>query len=429
MKNTLTATIFVTDTCNLACKYCYEKDKKSNENTKSNIDRFLNLIMTDKHFDKFDSLILDFIGGEALLKFPLMEYAMTEFLVKGKQLNHRFLKDFKFFTSTNGTLFENKDILAFIYRWPCLEIGVSLDGCKEAQDMNRVYPNGRGSYNDIMNTFGWWKDKYQGNMVKGTLSPDTLPLLDKMLINQAKLGMRKLWANPIYEHDWTEAEGLEYKDKIFKVIDWLFENDKENKVEPLGSELINAEDVHKLNGNDFHYCGTCDHMITLGMDGKLYPCHRFATSTSHKFAIGDVVNGIDDNKVKMLKDGLTKIDSEYDSTFDPICYSAYYDREGLFKNYNAIHNIAKHNKEIKLYWKNKENEKKYHGKLYLEVDTNNGNISSTQEAISTNETSLFKITSNMANLVLKLISLYKYRYGYNEKLDDLIHKITLSLEE
>ena len=95
--NTLTATIFITDKCNLACKYCYEKDKATNVNTEKNIDRFLNLILTNKRFESYDSIIVDFIGGEALLEYPLMEYAMESFIMKCKSMNHKFLKAFAFF--------------------------------------------------------------------------------------------------------------------------------------------------------------------------------------------------------------------------------------------------------------------------------------------------------------------------------------------
>lgn len=426
--NTLTATIFITDKCNLACKYCYEKDKATNVNTEKNIDRFLNLILTNKRFESYDSIIVDFIGGEALLEYPLMEYAMESFIMKCKSMNHKFLKSFTFFVSTNGTLFENKNIKEFLVRWPCLKVGLSLDGCKEAQDMNRIYKDGSGSYDAIMKNFEWWKNKYNTTMVKGTLSPDTLPLLDKMLINQAKLGMTKLWANPIYEHDWTEEEGQTYRQKMFNVIDWIFANNKENEIEPLVSAPVNAKEVKKSEGDSFHYCGTCNYMITLGIDGKLYPCHRFATSTNHKFSIGDIEKGIDENKIKMFNDSLAKIDSEYIDTFDPICYSAYHDREGLFKNYNSIHNLIKHNKDINLYWKEKVNYKTYKNKIILEINSSTGEISSKQEATSTTKEGLYNIMNNLFIIAIRIFKVYINKFGDDEKIKELKNKILLSLE-
>lgn len=427
--NSLTATIFITDKCNLACKYCYEKDKATNINNTRNIDKFLNLILTNKRFSEFDSIVIDFIGGEALLEYSLMEYAMEAFIMKCKSLNHKFLKNFTFFVSTNGTLFENKEIKAFLDRWPCLKVGVSLDGCKEAQDMNRVYKDGKGSYDTVMKSFEWWKNKYKTSMVKGTLSPDTLPLLDKMLINQAKLGMKKLWANPIYEHDWTDDEGKIYKQKMFNVIDWIFANNKETEVEPLVSSPINAKDIKKVEGDSFHYCGTCNYMITLGIDGKLYPCHRFATSTNHKYSIGDVDNGIDESKVKIFNDSLAKIDSEYIDTFDPICYSAYHDREGLFKNYNSIHNIIKYNKDIDLYWKEKLNYKKYKNKIILEINASTGEIYCDQDASSTSKDGLYNMINNLFIVSIRLLKIYKSVSKDDKKIDELVNRIILSLED
>ena len=92
----LTATIFITDKCNLACKYCYEENKQYQTIKKEYIDKFIDLIYTEPQYSKRKYIILDFIGGEALLEWPLMEYAMTRFLAKGRELHHPWITKHRF---------------------------------------------------------------------------------------------------------------------------------------------------------------------------------------------------------------------------------------------------------------------------------------------------------------------------------------------
>ena len=196
----ITATIFITDKCNLACKYCYEENKQYQTIKKEYIDKFIDLLYTEPKYSKRKYIVLDFIGGEALLEWSLMEYAMTRFLEKGRELHHPWVTEhrFTFFNTTNGTLFGEPSIRDFSNRWKCLRVGVSLDGCKKAHDMNRVYLNGKGSYDKVMENMEWWKHRDHEPMVKGTMNHDTLPMLADMLINQIQLRFEP-WANPIYE--------------------------------------------------------------------------------------------------------------------------------------------------------------------------------------------------------------------------------------
>lgn len=330
MDAALTATVFITDKCNLACKYCYEENKEFKTNTKENIEKFIRFLYEDENYASRKRIIFDFIGGEALLEWPLMEYAMRRFVEEGRARNHPWVAERKFiFTvTTNGTLFGNPDIKAFLERWPCLQAGLSLDGNKKAHDLNRVYLNGKGSYDKIMETFGWWKGRYRQYMVKGTMNRGTLPMLADMLINQIHLGMEP-WANPVYEETWTEEDAEEYYRQLCKVVDFIFHRKLYLTVPIVGRKRREGTGDMENEG----YCGSCTHMVTLGLDGKLYPCHRFATA-KHKYDIGDVERGIDKEKVERFRKGQIRINKEVGTTRQPLCYAANYDLHGDFHYYN-----------------------------------------------------------------------------------------------
>lgn len=340
----LTATIFITDKCNLACKYCYEENKQYQTIKKEYIDKFIDLIYTEPQYSKRKYIILDFIGGEALLEWQLMEYAMTKFLEKGQELHHPWVTErrFTFFNTTNGTLFGEPAIRDFLNRWKCLRVGVSLDGCKKAHDMNRVYLNGKGSYNKIMENMEWWKQRDHEPMVKGTMNHDTLPMLADMLINQIQLGFEP-WANPIYEQKWTKEDAEEYYRQLRKVVDFIFHRKLQFKLKPIGRRRI------KKDGEKSNYCGSGVYMVTLGMDGKLYPCHRFATGR-HRYDIGDIWHGFDKEKFKKFREGQDRINEQIGSTKLPLCYSANYDINGTFDYHNNEEIMTEQEYRIYDYW-------------------------------------------------------------------------------
>ena len=348
----LTATIFITDKCNLACKYCYEENKQYKTIKAEYIDRFIDLLYHEPRYCNRKQIVLDFIGGEALLEWQLMEHAMNRFIEVGKNLHHPWITEnrFIFFNTSNGTLFDNPDIKAFLERWKCLQVGVSLDGCKKAHDMNRVYLNGKGSYDKIMGTMEWWKNRYHQELVKGTMNRDTLPMLADMLINQINLGFEP-WANPIYEEKWTQEDADEYYNQLKKVVDFIFHRKLYLKLKPIGRPRPNPKESQDMERG---YCGSGVYMVTLGMNGKLYPCHRFATGR-HRFDIGDIWNGFDEKKFAILRDGQKRINRQIGSTSLPLCYSANYDINGTFDYHNNEEIMTEQEYRIYDYWMERMN--------------------------------------------------------------------------
>ena len=85
-------------------------------------------------------------------------------------------------------------------------------------------------------------------------------------------------------------------------------------------------------------CGSGQHMVTLGLDGKLYPCHRFATNT-HKYSIGDVVAGLDERALADLINSFAEFKCQDCSQngYCPTCFASFYDINGgefrAVKNY------------------------------------------------------------------------------------------------
>ncbi|MFZ3070522.1 MAG: radical SAM protein [Anaerolineaceae bacterium] len=83
-----------------------------------------------------------FYGGEPLLEFPLIQKVVgySKYLFWGKQLT--------FSITTNGTLL-NPEIILF-FQEHNFSLGISLDGPKEINDRNRVFANGKGTFDSVL---------------------------------------------------------------------------------------------------------------------------------------------------------------------------------------------------------------------------------------------------------------------------------------
>lgn len=136
----------LTGACNLRCKYCiYSSSVKSfrefnaESMTKETIKKSIDYLK--KHGD--DEVFISFYGGEPLIRFDLMKYAI-EYAVEqivNKELHFGF--------TTNLTLM-TKEIAEYLVRIPNLSIVCSVDGPEDIHDVSRVYANGNGTYKDVM---------------------------------------------------------------------------------------------------------------------------------------------------------------------------------------------------------------------------------------------------------------------------------------
>lgn len=131
----------VTRRCNLRCKYCYanqvhsEDEDLSYDVAKRVIDFFIK---------KYGNLKwkVDFIGqGEPLLKIDLIIKIVNYIKAQKKD------KELSFFVITNGTLLSNENYSELSNNG--ISIGVSIDGSEKNHDMNRIFPNGEGSFGVI----------------------------------------------------------------------------------------------------------------------------------------------------------------------------------------------------------------------------------------------------------------------------------------
>lgn len=118
--------IYLTDNCNLNCKYCYQNKEKKDINfeyIKDIIDYEIS------HKNKYS--IINFYGGEPLLKKDLIKDTIN--YIKSTKTKTKFY----YGITTNGTLLDN-DFIKYMKKHNFINIGYSFDGIKESHNLNRL---------------------------------------------------------------------------------------------------------------------------------------------------------------------------------------------------------------------------------------------------------------------------------------------------
>lgn len=296
-----TITFVITQDCNLRCKYCYMTGKNNSnimpiEVGKQAIDYFLE----NSNLFVADALILEFIGGEPLLEIDLLDELTDYFKVRAYNLGHKWFDMYRISISTNGLLYSSEKVQKYIMKNKTkLSIGITIDGTKEKNDLQRVYPDGSGSYEDIIKNVKLWQEQFPGATTKVTVGHDDLCYLKDSIIHLWNIGLDIVPANIVFEDVWQEGDDEVYYNQLRELADYVIDNEYwEHHNTSLFAKGIGypleEEELHKNS------CGS-GAMIAVDAKGNLYPCIRFmgySLANKEGYVTGNIYDGIDADKVR-----------------------------------------------------------------------------------------------------------------------------------
>ncbi|WP_425447635.1 radical SAM protein [Dethiothermospora halolimnae] len=304
MKNTRypdSASFLVTENCNLACKYCFEKHNKK-VMSKEVIHRGLELLCDGAKRQGRDSFHAMIFGGEPLLHPHLVE----EILKYGLELQRRNNINFTASLITNATIM-NDEIFRILLEYRDkvdLSTQLSVDGIKKVHDMYRVTKDGKGSFQLIEDNIEKFKQIYKNRSgmltVHGVVNKKALPyLFESYRYFKEEWGFNEIWFMPLHEDDWTIEDIDIYRKELNKIADYIIEDAKKGKMKTFkGYSPINRCFEKQRPSAP---CGAGKGFISITADGSIYPCHHFYFN--HKeLKIGNVWKGIDDSKRRIYLD-------------------------------------------------------------------------------------------------------------------------------
>lgn len=329
----LNITFNTTEDCNLACKYCYEINKRKKDLSLDKAYKFIDLILSDEDYldnqndeNRLTSLdtgiILDFIGGDSFMNVEVVEKILQYFMYKVMTLDTQRAQNYRIHwrcsISTNGTLFTEQKVRDFCEKYKdVLSVGISIDGCKEIHDKNRIFaergPNGEeiGSMDTILKNWEWFRQvfPYSSRQTKATCSKETIPyLFESLKFMVEDLELYYINQNFIMEDMHLEESDLyELESQMEKCVRYTLDHRYEIFWGLLDK---NSYANHKIPELGTSKCGSgC--MPCLGINGKIYPCFRWAPHTQtgetrDMMVVGDVWNGFNHREnFKKVRDNST----------------------------------------------------------------------------------------------------------------------------
>ena len=131
----------MTDACNFRCTYCYAQAETRGRNMNLEMMK----VIVEKIFRDIphESISFVFHGGEPLLLKKTI-FEATLFIEK---MCERYNKRCNYAIQTNGALIDD-EVIEYAKRFK-VDMGVTLDGPPHIHDEFRVYPDGRGTFNDV----------------------------------------------------------------------------------------------------------------------------------------------------------------------------------------------------------------------------------------------------------------------------------------
>ncbi|GFI37489.1 anaerobic sulfatase-maturating enzyme [Lachnospiraceae bacterium] len=347
-----TITFIVTEDCNLRCKYCYVTHKSKGKVMSLEIaQKFIDYLLTSNEIYRSDSVILDFIGGEPLLEAKLIGQICDYFKVRAFEENLDWYWKYRINISTNGVNYTDKDVQQLIEKnRGKISIGITIDGTKEKHDLQRVFPDGSGSYNIVYENVKLWLTQFEGS-TKVTFASEDLKYLKNSIIHLWNIGITDVAASVVYENVWKENDDIIFEEQLKELADYIVDNDLYNKyqctlfAEHVGLPFI-EEDLNKTS------CGA-GKMLALSPKGDIYPCIRYYDhSLNHRkgYIIGNVNKGIDFEKARIFLLAMYRYQCDDECLECPVargcefCQGFNYDEADSATNFQKVKYICKMHK-------------------------------------------------------------------------------------
>jgi len=279
-----TAYFFVTQNCNLACKYCFERQSEiqnsnegvmTTETMKAGIDFFCKLAQQNSiRFNEKKTII--FYGGEPFHNKKVLYYGIENVHLAIKQ--NQLPQNTKIIVVTNGTLLNDEDIQRL--KDYDVTLTFSLDGDSEASK-NRVYADRKTqAWEKATQTYIKCKQAGINLNVACTLSPETIKRKNETLdyfINTIKannIGFNVILDNDIIhlneDYDDLAAEFVASSYPVLNAHN-ITENRTQRRIQVLNKKHPCIFDCNAAGGRQ----------IAIAPDGSVGICHEHIMDKQH----------------------------------------------------------------------------------------------------------------------------------------------------
>ena len=292
------AILHLSSACNLRCRYCYAA--KHEHGTTMTLETALAAVDLVSREGR-GSFCVSFFGGEPLLHFPLIR----EVVNAAERLGAERAQQVAFRMSTNGLLF-TPEILRFCGEHQ-IYFAVSCDGDRTAHDAQRVYPDGRGSFDALAALLPGILSLCPHTVFTSVVTPASVTALASSMDWMWDQGIRFVahqldFADPAWDLESFGTLGAQYR----LLADWYLRHTREGEYFYLN--LLDDKIKTRVKA-DFNAAPPCDFgisKVSVAPDGTLYPCVRFVSDDprTRDYVIGHVSTGFNGARQELSRKNL-----------------------------------------------------------------------------------------------------------------------------
>ena len=321
-------TLNLTNSCNLACRYCFvhqKPDFMSLDIAKKSIDFVYQNYLKHKNElkdinDQKINIVL--FGGEPLLTFdtiikPLFIYIESKYL----------LDNFIFNITTNGTLL-TEEVCSFLQKYN-INILISFDGMKQIQNNNRPFHDNSNSFDIILTNLLENVIKYNLNYeLRATMDLDHINLWYDNFIFFNSLPIELFSYTIEYYKNLNDTQKKIAQQQIEKICYSIYLNIKKNNKIPKFKNYLNyinlicERDYNIILNNKIqpvylnNFCGYNLLYITVDPYGNIYPCREEPARNIDNIQqcstiIGNLDTGLDLTKLQNLRNQVNQIEYNF----------------------------------------------------------------------------------------------------------------------
>lgn len=254
--------LLITYRCNLRCSYCYEPKVNGFSMSFAKAKQILSE-QIQKLEEDVETLEIQFMGGEPLLEFNLIRDLATWLwsLDWGK-------RELILFAPTNGTLLNNEMRQWFTANKERFILGLSFDGDKTMQNINRSESSEKIDICYFANT---WPNQ----SVKMTISPNTIGKIHEGVTFLHEAGFKDIVADLAMGENvkWEKGDLATFKTELQLLTEYYLCNPT---FLPFSMLRMNLTALKKSGNQSKKVCGCGETLVCVDYTGETYACHLFS---------------------------------------------------------------------------------------------------------------------------------------------------------
>lgn len=256
---------------------------------------------------KEEKVSVTFFGGEPTLLWdeiivPIVNYA-----------NEIYPNQVNFGITTNGTLL-NEDRIKWLYNHDIHPL-LSIDGARETQEFDRPCRNGESSFDLVSKNIPIILKYFPNTTFRATLYEPTINHMFENYLFAIEQGFSNIFFCPNARNAWSEKSLNIFYKELGKIATYNIISFMEG-YRPINFTNLNQAFVDILEHDKQIYfgdkqdlapsrsvvrCGLGTGSASIAYDGKIFACQeQDSRDTNDYFYIGDIYNGIDIKKHKII---------------------------------------------------------------------------------------------------------------------------------